>query len=100
MPKIAELKVIDDAVWARIPMKVGSPVELLSPEEIETNRQREIRYLDKIESDAKVIAALREVVRIATEYFKFYAGSENNMLAEDALRLMDEAMSNNQRSWE
>jgi hypothetical protein len=30
-------------------MEMGSPIELLSPQEIEANRKRETGYLDKIE---------------------------------------------------
>ena len=49
MPQIAELKEIDGSIWARVPMELGSPVQILDPSEIEANREREIRYLDEIE---------------------------------------------------
>lgn len=49
MPKIAELREIDGAIWARVPIELGSPIEILSPDEIEAKSNREQRHLAEID---------------------------------------------------
>lgn len=60
MPQVAELKEIDGSVWARVPMELGSPIQILAPAEIEENRKREVRRLDEIE---RLRAALKDIQR-------------------------------------
>lgn len=64
MPQIAELKDFEGAVWARVPVELGSPIAILSPAEIEANRQREERYLDEIER----LQASQERLKSAIEF--------------------------------
>lgn len=61
MPKVAELREIEGAVWARIEMQLGSPIQLLSPDEIDVNQKREDGYLDEIE---RLRAALNTIAGI------------------------------------
>lgn len=63
MPKIAELREIDGAIWARVEMDLGSPTQLLSPEEIEANRAREDRQLSEIERMQAYIAKAQAAIR-------------------------------------
>jgi hypothetical protein len=61
MPQIAELTEIDGAIWARIPMDGGSPVQLLNPTEIEANSRREQGYLAEIASLRATLIQIRAV---------------------------------------
>jgi hypothetical protein len=49
MPMIAEIREIDGAAWARLEMSLGSPIQLLSPEEIQENSDRIQRLLSEID---------------------------------------------------
>jgi len=65
MPQIAEIKDIDGYVWVRIPMELGSPVQILSPSEIEENQERVMRYLDEIDrlrtANSAMLKALKKI---------------------------------------
>lgn len=60
MPQIAEIKEIDGRIWVRVPMELGSPVQILSPSEIEENQERVMRHLDEIE---RLREALKDIQR-------------------------------------
>jgi hypothetical protein len=49
MPIIAELKEMDGEIWARVEVGLGSPIQLLSPEEIQANSDKIQRLMDQIE---------------------------------------------------
>ena len=49
MPIIAELREIDGEVWARVEVGLGSPIQILSPEEIQENSDRIQRLLTQID---------------------------------------------------
>lgn len=80
MPKIAELREIDGEVWARVEMELGSPIELLSPAEIEANHKRTMAYLDEID---RLRAALQDAVDSCCEC----GGTGNAFTMEDETQI-------------
>jgi hypothetical protein len=49
MPIIAELREIDGEIWARVEVGLGSPIQILSPEEIQENSDRIQRLMTEID---------------------------------------------------
>jgi hypothetical protein len=62
MPKIAEIREIDGWIWARVEMRDGSPIQFLTSDEIDKNRERELHQLDEIE---RLRAALQYIANSA-----------------------------------
>jgi S-adenosylmethionine synthetase len=58
MPKIAEIREIDGGVWARVEMRDGSPIQFLTNDEIDKNREREQRYVDLVEAARDLLTAI------------------------------------------
>lgn len=64
---IAELKEIDGAMWARIEMDMGSPIQLLSPDEIAANSKREQWQLARIDCLRNALDLIWHIAPLPTQ---------------------------------
>lgn len=61
MPKLAEIREIDGAIWARVEMEAGSPVQFLTSAEIDANAAKWEKLLTKIDQLTDALDRIRYV---------------------------------------
>jgi hypothetical protein len=77
---IAEIREIDGEVWARVEMRDGSPIQFLTSDEIDKNREREQHQLDEIERLRAALSAIAEYTHGTSREALLLRGHARNAL--------------------